>query len=310
MRVLVTGATGFAGSHLMDVVRKQDGVEAYGTSAHASDVDHIVPIDLTEADAVERLLEDTKPDVIYHLAAFASPAESFKRPVEAINSTLEMQVNIYESCLKLGIHPRVVVVSSGQIYGRAEASQLPLKETNPLDFASPYAVAKVGQENLASLYGKRGIESVVARPFNHIGPRQQPGFLISDLSKQIAELESAPGDAKMRVGNLASKRDFTDARDIVRAYTLLAEKGVAGEVYNVCTGTSRSGQEMLDMLLKLSHKQIETEPDPERMRPADIPDLYGDASKIKRDTGWEPQIPLEQTLADTLEYWRQQIGRR
>jgi GDP-4-dehydro-6-deoxy-D-mannose reductase len=291
----------------MDLLRQQGEVTVYGTSMSPSDDPNIRVVDLTDGEAVTALLDEIKPDTIYHLAAFASPALSFKLPVEAICSTMSMQVNVYEACLKLGLKPRVLVVSSGQIYGKVEASELPVKETCELDFASPYSVAKVGQENLAALYAKRGIKSVIARPFNHIGPRQQPGFLIPDLTKQIAELEKADGEATLRVGNLASKRDFTDVRDIVRAYVLLAEKGKAGEIYNVCTGKSRSGKEMIDALLALSTKKIKTEEDPDRMRPSDIPDLYGDPSKLERDTGWKPEVPLEQTLMDTLEYWRSQV---
>jgi len=218
-----------------------------------------------------------------------------------------MQINLFQACLALRIKPRIVVVSSGQIYGMTDAARLPLAESTPLDLPSPYAVAKVGQENLVSMYAKLGVESVVARPFNHIGPGQQPGYLVADLTKQIAELERDGGEV-LRVGNLSSKRDFTDVRDVVRAYILLAAKGTAGEVYNVCSGTSRSGQEILDLLLRASGARIRTEQDPARMRPADVPDLRGDATKIRLDTGWAPEIPIEQTLAETLAYWRAQVA--
>ncbi len=194
-------------------------------------------------------------------------------------------------------------MSSGQIYGMTADSQLPLTETSPMDFSSPYSVAKAAQENLVSMYAKLGLESVIARPFNHIGPGQQPGYLVADLAKQIAELERG-GGGTLRVGNLSSRRDFTDVRDIVRAYVLLADSGKAGEAYNVCTGESRSGQEVLELLLGLSDATISVEQDPARMRPADIPELRGDATRIRADTGWRPQIPLEQTLSETLDYWR------
>jgi GDP-4-dehydro-6-deoxy-D-mannose reductase len=304
MRILVTGATGFAGSHLVELLEQTPENKIYGTTYHAHEDPRMRQMDLTNAEAVTKLLEEAQPEVIYHLAAFASPALSFKQPVEAINDTMAMQIVLYQACLKLGLKPRVLVVSSGQIYGTADISELPLKEETPLDFASPYAVAKVGQEHLAQLYGKLGIESVIARPFNHIGPRQQPGYLVPDLSKQIAELEKTEGEATLMVGNLTSKRDFTDVRDIVRAYVALAEKGKTGEIYNVCSGKSRSGQEILDALLSFSTKDIETKQDPDRMRPSDIPDLYGDCSKLMKDTGWKREIPLKQTLKDTLEYWR------
>ena len=252
MNYFVTGATGFVGSHLVNLLRESGETEVYGTSMSGSDDENIRTVDLTDGDAVKRLLEELKPTVIYHLAAFASPALSFKQPVVAVTSTLAMQINLYEACLALDLKPKMLVVSSGQIYGKAEASDLPLKETSPLDFASPYSVAKVGQENLAALYAKRGLESIIARPMNHIGPGQQPGFLVPDLAKQIAELEKGDDDATLRVGNLSSKRDFTDVRDIVRAYVMLVEKGKAGEIYNVCTGKSVAGQDILKSLLALS----------------------------------------------------------
>jgi len=306
MTALVTGATGFAGAHLMEALR-QGAVEAYGTSLSGGADGRIRQTDLTDYDAVVGLLDELRPETIFHLAAFASPALSFKEPVEAVTSTLTMQINLFQACLALRIKPRIVVVSSGQIYGMSDAARLPLAETTPLDLPSPYAVAKVGQENLVSMYAKLGVESVIARPFNHIGPGQQPGYLVADLTKQIAELERDGGEV-LRVGNLSSKRDFTDVRDVVRAYILLAAKGTAGEVYNVCSGTSRSGQEILDLLLRASGARIRTEQDPARMRPADVPDLRGDATKIRQDTGWTPEIPIEQTLTETLAYWRSQVA--
>jgi GDP-4-dehydro-6-deoxy-D-mannose reductase len=307
MTALVTGATGFAGAHLMAALRQSGEVEAYGTSLSGSADGHIRQTDLSDYDAVVALLDELRPETIFHLAAFASPALSFKEPVVAVTSTLAMQINLFQACLAVRIKPRIVVVSSGQIYGMTDAARLPLDETTPLDLPSPYAVAKVGQENLVSMYAKLGVESVIARPFNHIGPGQQPGYLVADLTKQIAELERDGGEV-LRVGNLSSKRDFTDVRDVVRAYILLAAKGRTGEVYNVCSGTSRSGQEILDLLLRASGARIRTEQDPARMRPADVPDLRGDATKIRLDTGWSPEVPIEQTLSDTLAYWRAEVA--
>lgn len=305
MKILVTGATGFVGTHLMELLRSQPEAEVYGTSMTPYDDPSIRQIDLTDAEAVRQLLDELKPDQIYHLAAFASPALSFKQPVEAITSTIVMQLNLFESCQSLGLKPRILVVSSGQNYGKVEKSDLPVEETRAFDYASPYAVAKAAQENLATLYSKLGLECVVARPFNHIGPGQQPGYLVPDLCKQIAEIEAGSAEPVIKVGNLTSKRDFTDVRDVVRAYLLLMEHGKAGEVYNVCSGRSVAGQRVLDTLLELASKDIRVEQDPERMRPSDIEDLYGDFTKIHEHTGWERKISLKQTLRDTLDYWQQ-----
>jgi GDP-4-dehydro-6-deoxy-D-mannose reductase len=302
MRALVTGATGFAGAHLVSALRF-DGVDAVGTSLSQPQGDGIVQVDLTDPHAVVALVRDVRPDTVYHLAAFASPGLSHKQPVEAVTSTVTMQINLFQACMSLGLKPRILVVSSGQIYGMTADAQLPLTETSPMDFSSPYSVAKAAQENLVSMYAKLGLESVIARPFNHIGPGQRPGYLVSDLAKQIAELERA-GGGSLLVGNLDSRRDFTDVRDIVRAYILLAAKGVAGEAYNVCSGKSRSGHQILDLLLRNARTKIHIEKDPARMRPADIPDLRGDSRKIHVDTGWSPTIPIEQTLSETLDYWR------
>jgi len=182
----------------MSALRRSEGVDAFGTSLSQPQGDRILRVDLTDPDAVVALLQDLRPETIYHLAAFASPALSYKQPVEAVTSTLTMQINLYQACLSLGLKPRILVVGSGQIYGMTADSHLPLTETSPMDFSSPYSVAKAAQENLVSMYAKLGLESVVARPFNHIGPGQQPGYLIADLSKQIAELER--GDAQAVLG--------------------------------------------------------------------------------------------------------------
>jgi GDP-4-dehydro-6-deoxy-D-mannose reductase len=298
MTVLVTGASGFAGSHLMKQLQTTTREQLVGTTGSQ--------LDLTDYEAVKGLLAEVRPTMIYHLAAFSSPALSFGRPAEAINSTLLMQINLFEACLELGLAPRILLVSSGQIYGSAGTRNLPLTEEAPLDFVSPYAVAKAGQEHLASYYGRRGFDIIIARPFNHVGPGQQPGFLVADLAQQVAELEQRPGTS-LKVGNLSSKRDYTDVRDIVRAYVLLAAQGRPGQIYNVCTGKPTSGQQILDLLLSSSHQTITTEPDPSRMRPADIPELYGDPSKLQTDTDWHPVFSLDQTLRDTLEYWRGRV---
>jgi GDP-4-dehydro-6-deoxy-D-mannose reductase len=304
MNILVTGASGFVGRHLVDLLNQGPDKVCGLTISDAKE--HFIKADLLHYDQVKRALSATKPDAIYHLAAYSSPAMSFREPVTAIDDSLHIQINLFEACLELNLKPTVLVVSTGHIYGNAPASQLPLTEKASIDLTTPYAVAKFGQENLANYYGNRGIPSIVSRAFNHAGPGQQPGFLVPDLARQIAELEHQGGGV-LKVGNLDSKRDFTDVRDIVRAYQLLMAKGQPGQAYNVCSGHGISGQEVLQGLLAHAKITIKVEPDPERMRPSDMPVNYGDASKLTHATGWSPTIPLDQTLADVLDDWRKKI---
>jgi GDP-4-dehydro-6-deoxy-D-mannose reductase len=216
-----------------------------------------------------------------------------------------MQVNLFEACLEAGIKPRILLVSSGQIYEKN--SELPIKEVANIACYSPYSAAKACQETIANYYLNRGVEIVTVRPFNHIGPRQALGFIVPDFAHQIAMLEVSKNPKIIRVGNLDAKRDFTDVRDVVDAYIKLARKGKSGEVYNVCWGKSTSGQEILDTLINKSGFEIEVSVDPAKMRPTDIADMYGDNSKLTKVTGWKPSIELDQTLEDTLEYWRKEV---
>ncbi len=309
MKILVTGASGFAGSYLIRELATQPDNAVYATTqtdkTSESENLHWHQCDLLDTLAVNELIDSIEPDQIYHLAAYSSPGESFKEPLKSINETIAIQVNLFEACILAGITPRVLVVSSGQIYSKT--GRLPLNEESTLDSNSPYAVAKLAQENLAAYYGNRGFESIIARPFNHIGPGQSLGFLVSDLANQIVKAEAGSGPAEIRVGNLSSKRDFTDVRDIVSAYVGLMMKGKVTEVYNICSGKSVSGQEILSLLIEQVKCKITVTIDQNRMRPSDIADLYGDHSKLTEATGWEPHMPLAQTLKETLDYWRNKI---
>lgn len=308
MRILVTGGTGFSGSYLIEALNDGDS-EVHGTTRDTPPQQSDAKwhkLDLQDTEATNRMVEQASPEVIYHLAAFSSPGESYSHPQETLIQTATVQINIYEACLKANISPKILLVSSGQIYGLSD--NLPITEDTPLDCSSPYAVAKLAQENLANYYLKRGIETVIARPFNHIGPRQKLGFIVADLARQVAIAEhQGSASAVIRVGNLSSRRDFTDVRDIVKAYILLIAKGKAGEIYNVCTGRSISGEEILEELLRNSRVNIKIEKDPSKMRPADIPDLYGDPTKLKKATGWEPEYSLSHVICETLDYWREKI---
>lgn len=309
MKVLVTGAAGFAGGYLVEALQAADSSTIYAIAKSGDGDDRgrlkWLSCDLLDKPAVDSLILKIRPNQIYHLAAYSSPGDSYQQPVRAINETAAIQINLFEACISANINPRVLLVSSGQIYGKS--SKLPLNEESAVDCNSPYAVAKLCQENLADYYAKRGFGIIIARPFNHIGPRQRLGFIVSDLANQIAMAEAAKGESIIKVGNLSSRRDFTDVRDIAAAYLKLMEKGGGAEIYNICSGKSVSGQEILDTLVSMAKCKITVEADPSKMRPSDIPELYGDHSKLTAATGWKPQIELKQTLNEVLNYWRKTI---
>lgn len=303
MKALVTGGTGFAGRHLVRELLS-NGYEVAATSMHSEtlpDVE-VIRIDLSK---VENLNTINFKDygVVFHLAGLAAVGPSFRRPIEYLRANSEIQVNIFEACMMQDARPKFIVISSANIYC---ADELPLKETSEVIPTSPYAVSKITQEYLGQYYGTRDFEVVIARAFNHMGPGQLEGFIVADFAKQIAEAE-AVGGGSVKTGNLTARRDYTDVRDIVRAYRLLAEKGKPSEVYNVCSGRAISGNEILDGLLDNSTARIDVATDPDLFRPVDRPEVYGSHEKISEDTGWEPEIPLERTLKETLDFWRGRI---
>ncbi|HEX5744508.1 MAG TPA: GDP-mannose 4,6-dehydratase [Candidatus Saccharimonadales bacterium] len=304
-KVLVTGANGFVGQHLVkeladngiSVVGVGGPVGAAGKPPH---VDDYVVLDLNDAGAVDKL-DFAGVDGVIHLAGLAAVGPSFEKPLEYITTNVGIQINLFEAAIKQGVAPRFLVISSGSLYG-ADAP-LPLNEKSPVVPDSPYAVSKIGQEQMAFHYGGRGFECIVARPFNHIGPGQNPGFLVPDVARQIITCEKGE-QSEISVGNLDAKRDYTDVRDIVRAYRLLLEKGESGEIYNICSGKSVSGHDVVDSLLKAAGSKASLKADPALMRPSDNPDIYGDYSKLAEATGWKPEISLETTLKDVIEDWR------
>jgi GDP-4-dehydro-6-deoxy-D-mannose reductase len=310
MRVLTTGATGFAGGFLSEHLIEK-GIEVYGTSLSSQDSSSLAQIkklDLLDKKATEELLLEIKPDVIFHLAALTSPAESFNDPEKIITNNIIAEINILEAVRKNNISCRIMITSTAEVYGLISEKDLPVDEETPLNPGSPYAVSKIAQDFLGLQYfNAYGMDVVRIRPFNHIGPRQTTQFVVASFAKQIAEIEKKISPPLLKVGNLDAKRDFTDVRDMVRAYTLLSEKGRAGEVYNIGSGKSHKIGEILDRLLSLSKVKIDVELDPARLRPSDVPDIYSDNKKIEEETGWKPEIPLEKTLEDTLDYWRQSV---
>jgi len=316
MKVLVTGVTGFAGSHLVDyILAKKPGTKITGIQRwrsrtenieHFSDKIRLVECDLRDASSVRDVLDDERPEWIFHLAAQSFVPTSWTAPTESLVTNIIGQLNIFEAVKKLGIKPRIQLACSSEEYGMVLENELPIRETNPLRPLSPYAVSKVGQDMLGYQYWMSfRIPVVRTRGFNHEGPRRGPVFVCSDFAKQIADIEKGRRPPVVRVGNLDARRDFTDVRDVVRAYWLALEKGEPGEVYNIASGKCWTIREMLDLLLGMTTAKIKVETDPARMRPSDVPVLLGDASKFRDRTGWAPEIPFEQTMADLLAYWRE-----
>ena len=318
MRVLITGITGFAGSHLAEfLIANHPDVKVFGIVRWRSRMENILPIrdniELCEADlqdmvSLQGCLSHIRPDRIFTLAAQSFVPTSWKCPAEtfAINAT--GQINLFESLLSLKQSPLIQVAGSSEEYGRVFPDEIPKKETNPLRPLSPYAVSKVAQDLLGYQYFQSyGLSVVRTRGFNHTGPRRGEVFVTSSLAKQIAAIEKGVNEPVIKVGNLDAKRDFSDVRDIVEAYWLSLEKGEPGEVYNIGSGVARPIREVLDILLSLSKAKMRVEVDPKRLRPSDVPILLADSSKFIGRTGWRPRLPFQQTLRDLLDYWRDRV---
>lgn len=314
-RVLITGVTGFAGSHLVDYLLTRNDCEVHGIwrwRSRTENIEHLKPgdiqlheCDLRDATSTFDTINKIKPDWIFHLAAQSFVPTSWVAPTESLTTNILAQVNIFEAVRRLGLKTRIQLACSSEEYGMVFPDEVPIKETNPLRPLSPYAVSKVAQDMLGYQYWMSWqVDSVRTRGFNHEGPRRGPVFVASDFAKQIADIEKGKKAPVLHVGNLEAKRDFTDVRDMVRAYVLALEKCEPGEVYNICRGQCWTIRETLDMLLSHTKTKIEVKQDPARLRPSDVQILLGDNSKFVRTTGWQPTIPFEQTLYDMLEHWR------
>ncbi len=322
MNVLITGITGFAGSHLADyILDHHGGVEIHGTRRWRSKedaADHLTgrvafhECDITDAHNVYRVIEKIKPDKIFHLAAQSYVPASWDSPAETLHTNVVGQCNVLEAIKRLrhsGYDPIVQVAGSSEEYGHAERDELPIKETNPLRPLSPYAVSKVAQDFMGYQYWRSyRIRVIRTRAFNHEGPRRGEVFVVSNFAKQIAEIEKERREPVVRVGNLEAVRDFSDVRDIVRAYWQATEGCTPGDVYNICSGHGCAIGDVLNILLSLSSRRdIGVEADPQRLRPSDVPVLIGDCSKFQAATVWRPTIPFEQTVLDSLNYWRARV---
>ncbi len=316
MRVLITGISGFAGSHLADLCVAR-GADVWGLTqtpgphpnlAHLGERISLHTANIADKAGVAAALEDSKPDWVFHLAAQAHVPTAWRDPAATLTTNILGQLNVILAMQERAPDARLLVVSSSSVYGMVEEKDLPVDENTPLRPADPYAVSKVGQDMLALQYAQsHGADIVRVRPFNHIGPRQAPDFVIARFAHELAEMEAGARPPAMRVGNMSAKRDFLDVRDVATAYWLALEKGAPGAVYTVGSGVARSIDEMLQTMLKLTQVDIAVETDPALLRPGDLPILQADPRRIRAETGWRPAITLEQTLADTLDYWRSRV---
>lgn len=314
MRILVTGATGFAGSHLVDRLL-QEGHEIFALhhrqTTHQELVRHErlqgIEGDLLDEASLQTAVTAARPDIIFHLAGQAYPARSWDIPAQTMAINSGGTANLLQAAIRWG-RPRVVVVTSAEIYGEIRPEALPLTEMTPTQPRHPYGVSKVAAGQLVALYWQRyQLPVVEARPFNHIGPRQALGFVVPDFASQLAAIKLKRQPPTMSVGNLEAQRDFTDVRDVVRAYTLLAEQGQPGQAYLICSGQPVSIHYLLTTLAELAGVAIDITYDPARMRPSDIPCLYGSYGRLQQDTGWQPEIHLRQSLADALADWVERL---
>lgn len=310
MKALVIGATGFVGPYLAQAIKDILFCEVVITKL-SNDITRIsgvreVFLNILNQEQIESILSIEQPDFIFHLASQSSVALSWKDPKNTVDVNVIGALNLLNSIRKLNYNPKVLIVGSGEEYGYVKESDVPIKENTSLNPGNVYAVTKVCQNMMATIYARAyGLHLVMTRSFNHIGPGQSPQFVVADFCNQVVNIERGLQPPVIRVGNLLAKRDFTDVRDVVKAYCRLILYGKSGETYNVGSGHAIAVQDILDIILSQSTAEIKVEIDPQKLRPLDIPIIEANISKIFRDTGWRKEIPLERTISETLNYWRE-----
>jgi GDP-4-dehydro-6-deoxy-D-mannose reductase len=314
LKALITGISGFVGSHLAEYLLAATDWQVagtvfgpYGNIANLRDRIELYPAELSRLDVMAFVLEQARPNALFHLAAQPLVSASRYDPWGTLETNIRVQLNVLEGVARVCPDCRVLVVGSSEEYGLVSSEDLPIDEDTPFRPLSPYALSKVAQDLMGlQYYLTHKLHTIRVRPFNHIGPRQRVGFVASDFASQIAAVELGLQPPLIQVGNLAARRDFCDVRDVVRAYVMLITHGEPGDVYNVGSGTSHAIQDLLDTLLGMSRVSIQVQTDPERMRPSEVPEVICDPTRIRERIGWQPTIPFEQSLGDILEYWRQE----
>lgn len=329
MNALIIGAAGFVGSYLIQHCVNDCGWDVAATKmafeTFSYDGVDVYDLDIMDRDAIVTLLDNLRPDYIFHLAAQSSVASSWRNPGLTIDVNIKGSVNVLDAVRMVRdadaaecdqvhpepwhvYHPRILLIGSGEEYGHILPGETPIRETNLLRPGNIYAATKACQNMLGAIYAQAyQLDIMMVRAFNHIGPNQAPMFVVADFCKQVADIEAGHQEPVIRVGNLSAKRDFTDVRDVVRAYALLIQKGKPGETYNVGSGHAVSIDDILHRILALSNKPIQIEVDERKLRPVDVPIIEADTSRLQEATGWQKTIPLEQTLRETLNYWRTKV---
>ena len=310
MKALIIGAAGFVGKYLLAHLSETYPWQLYATKLPQEDIqfDHATILDLNilEKEDILHTLKEIQPDYIFHLAAQSSVALSWKKPALTVDINIKGCLNLLDAIREADLSPKILLIGSGEEYGHISSENIPVSEGTLPRPGNIYAATKVCQNMIGSIYAQAyHMDVMLVRAFNHIGPEQAPAFVVSDFCKQVAEIEKGNSEPVIRVGNLSAKRDFTDVRDVVRAYGLLIQHGQAGETYNIGSGHAIAIQELLDRILQLSNSNITVETDVNKLRPVDVPIIEADISKLQACISWKPEIPLDKTLLETLNYWRQ-----
>lgn len=311
---MIIGAAGFVGSYLSNCLHQEFGMEVVATKLphemlKGMDEAEVFDLNIMNKDDIVELLLSVRPDYIFHLAAQSSVSVAWKNPGLTVDVNIKGSLNVLDAVRELYYKPRILMIGSGEEYGHIRPGETPIKEDNHLRPGNIYAATKACQNMISSIYAQAyDMELMMVRAFNHIGPNQAPLFVVADFCKQVAEIEKGLREPVMYVGNLAAQRDFTDVRDVVRAYALLMKKGQAGQTYNVGSGHAIAIRQILDMIIAESSADIKVEVDQNKIRPVDVPIIEADTTLLKTTTGWEQKILLQQTVRETLDYWRARVG--